>query len=325
MELVGNLMGNSLVFSVIIPLYNKADTVGRTLRSVQAQTYRDFEVVVVDDGSTDNGLLEVEKFRDLFPLKVVRQQNAGVSVARNTGAQHSSAPYLAFLDADDEWLPGYLDEIMSMMRKWPNIEVYGTNYYYMLERCVVSNRVWGRTQRLIDFQKAWITRCPIHTSSSVVKKSAFHAVGGFERGHSYYEDAELLFKLSRRGMFCVSQLPLLKYNTDAIVRATGSDKPFSAYAHWSYIEATFASGGICNGLERVARAEVERRLIENFLHNRLNCSFQIKAGFPHMFNTVGRVGDMLLDRQKFSSWFIAVCIKIKYFVVARLAIRRQSI
>ena len=82
-------MKSNCLFSVIIPLYNKADTIARTLCSVQAQTCRDFEVVVVDDGSTDDGVMTAEKYQDCFSLKVVHQLNSGVSVARNTGVNNS--------------------------------------------------------------------------------------------------------------------------------------------------------------------------------------------------------------------------------------------
>ena len=311
-------MKSNCLFSVIIPLYNKADTIARTLCSVQAQTCRDFEVVVVDDGSTDDGVMTAEKYQDCFSLKVVHQLNSGVSVARNTGVNNSHGEYLAFLDADDEWLPGYLEEIKRMMDEFPHAEVYGTNYFCVSGQRLVINRPWGRTRKLVDFQKAWTRRCPIHTSSSVVKRGAFTAVGGFVANHTYYEDAELLFKLSMRGKFCVSLVPLLRYNTDATVRATGTTKPYCAYAHWCLLEEMLLHGVNIKGFRRVARSEIQRRLTDNFLHNRVDISLGIKSEFPLMFRTVGYEGDLLLNRHNSFSWILAICNKLKYFVLSRL-------
>ena len=318
-------MKKGYLFSVIIPLYNKADTIARTLRSVQAQVCREFEVVVVDDGSTDDGVLTVEQFQDFFPLKIVHQRNSGVSVARNTGAKNSCGEYLAFLDADDEWLPEYLEEIRRMMDEFPAVEVYGSNYFCVAGQRLISNRAWGQTRKLVDFQKAWTKRCPIHTSSSVVRKDAFMAIGGFVPAHTYYEDAELLLKLAQRGLFAVSFVPLMRYNADASLRATGTSKPFSAYAHWIYIEESLAAREMCIGLTRVARLEIRKRLVENFLHNRLDISARIRDEFPLMFSTTGRVGDALLDRRNLFSWVLALCFKVQYFVLVRLAIRMWKV
>ena len=101
--------------SVIIPLFNKAQYVTRAIDSVFAQTYQDFEIVVVDDGSTDGGPELVQKYRDPR-LRLVRQPNQGPGAARNCGIQETTAPYLAFLDADDEWLPDFLSRYLETLR-----------------------------------------------------------------------------------------------------------------------------------------------------------------------------------------------------------------
>jgi len=93
--------------SVIVPLFNKAPYIERALSSVAAQTYRDFELIVVDDGSTDEGPRIVEAFTDL-PIHLIRQENAGPGAARNRGLELAQGELVAFLDADDEWLSNYL-------------------------------------------------------------------------------------------------------------------------------------------------------------------------------------------------------------------------
>src|SRR5437867_3735627 len=95
--------------SVIIPLFNKAPYIARALTSVAAQTNRDFDVMVIDDGSTDDGPRIVEAFNDL-PIRLINQKNAGPGAARNRGLELAQGELVAFLDADDEWLPNYLSE-----------------------------------------------------------------------------------------------------------------------------------------------------------------------------------------------------------------------
>lgn len=316
------MQNNGITFSVLIPLYNKADTIARTLESVVAQTYKNFEVVIVDDGSTDDGVAVAERFKGELQLRVARQKNSGVSVARNTGAQHAKAPYLAFLDADDEWLPGYLEEINRMIEEFPDAEVYGTNYYCVTSRSLICNRAWGKARKLIDFNDAWIRRCPIHTSSSVVRKNAFNAVGGFVPSHRYYEDAELLFKLSPRGKFCVSSIPLLRYNTDAAIRATGAGKPISLYAHWIYFENVLSAGEHILKINKVVKWDLSRRFVENFIHGNIAASKEICDTYPYMVKSMGWIGGLLLRHNDPIAWIVAIIAKGYFVILSRLAVKR---
>ena len=101
----------SLLFSVVIPLYNKADTIERTLRSVQAQKCRDFELIIVNDGSTDNSLEVVRALSNEIPLQIIDKPNGGVSSARNAGASAAKGRFIALLDGDDVWFPDHLERL----------------------------------------------------------------------------------------------------------------------------------------------------------------------------------------------------------------------
>jgi glycosyltransferase involved in cell wall biosynthesis len=114
-------------FSVVIPLYNKQDYVKDTIKSVLEQSFQDFEIVVVDDGSTDNSVNIVQAIGDPR-IRIIRQKNAGVSVARNTGIKEARADYIALLDADDIWLSEFLSTIHDLIARYKNAGLYATAY-----------------------------------------------------------------------------------------------------------------------------------------------------------------------------------------------------
>ncbi|WP_193016646.1 glycosyltransferase family 2 protein [Proteus sp. FME41] len=115
-------------FSIIIPLYNKELYINKTINSVLNQTYQNFEIIIVDDGSTDNSLFIAKSILDPRII-ITEQENAGVSVARNTGIKHSSGDYLVFLDADDIYLPNALEHFNNLINIYPNNNFFCTNYY----------------------------------------------------------------------------------------------------------------------------------------------------------------------------------------------------
>ena len=117
------------MISVVIPLYNKAHQIANTLYSVLKQTFRNFEIVVVDDGSTDNSVQEVEKVNDIR-IRIIHQKNAGVSAARNKGIEEARYNLIAFLDADDEWKPEYLETQYNLFLKYPQCNVYACGYEF---------------------------------------------------------------------------------------------------------------------------------------------------------------------------------------------------
>ena len=107
-----------MMISVVIPLYNKENCVARTIESVLNQTYNSFEIVVVNDGSTDNSLKVVSSIKD-ERIKIFSKKNEGVSIARNFGIQQSKGEYICFLDADDEWNPNFLESMCEAIKMFP--------------------------------------------------------------------------------------------------------------------------------------------------------------------------------------------------------------
>ncbi len=115
------------LFSVVIPLYNKANTVKRTVNSVLNQTCQDFEIVVVDDGSIDNSTSIVQEIGD-DRITVIQQPNNGVSEARNKGIEHAKGQFITFLDADDEYDPNHLETLKQLIDTFPDYNVYATSF-----------------------------------------------------------------------------------------------------------------------------------------------------------------------------------------------------
>ncbi|ODP96829.1 hypothetical protein BGL48_15705 [Salinivibrio sp. SS3] len=118
---------SSPFFSVVIPLFNKEKHIKKTLTSVLDQTFQSFEIIVVDDGSQDKSVGVVESINDPR-IRVISQKNSGVSSARNLGIKKAETEYIAFLDADDLWLPDYLQSIYSLINEFPGAGIYSTGY-----------------------------------------------------------------------------------------------------------------------------------------------------------------------------------------------------
>lgn len=184
-----------MAFSIVIPLYNKEKYIDRTVRSVLSQTYEDFEVIVVDDGSTDNSVAVLKQFND-GRIRIVRQENAGVSAARNRGIKEAKNELIAFLDADDEWLPTYLSTIHELVLEYPVCSVFATNYIIkeeaggkVLETCIVGLPD-NFTEGIITDYFGIVSRSNplLWTSAVVVRKQALMYIGGFPEGITSGED-----------------------------------------------------------------------------------------------------------------------------------------
>ena len=182
------------MISVVIPLYNKEALVGRTLESVLAQSYRDFEVVVVDDGSRDGSAAVVESFDDPR-IRLIRQANAGVSAARNRGIAESRGEFIALLDADDIWRENYLQTQFELTQKYTQCDVFATNYCFCnskgVERATIIRKLPfdGEDGILTNyFEVASCSHPPLWTSAVMMRKGAIESIGGFPVGIKSGED-----------------------------------------------------------------------------------------------------------------------------------------
>lgn len=184
-------------FSIVMPCYNGEKTLPATLDSVCAQTFKDFEVVIVNDGSTDSSPQIIESYAGRLPLKIVTQKNSGLGAARNAGISHSSGEFVAFLDADDLWLDAKLQRVFELISKL-NGEVDVICHYENMQREGVSLRVLkhGPYTNYLDLLLKGNTLSP---SATCVRRSMLNGVGLFSldaKGHGA-EDWDLWLKLAK--------------------------------------------------------------------------------------------------------------------------------
>ncbi len=195
----------SLAVSVVVPLFNGQRFIGQALASVFSQTMPAHEVIVVDDGSTDDGLAVVMHFAQTHPVKIVRQQNAGQSAARNAGIAQSTGALVALLDQDDVWYPHHLEDLA---KPFAAVQPASLGWVYSnLDEIDESGRLVARQvldQTRCAHPKVDLFGCLRHDmfilpSASLLLRQAFDAVGGFDERLSGYEDDDLFVRLFSAG------------------------------------------------------------------------------------------------------------------------------
>ena len=185
-----------LNLSVVIPLYNKAPYIERAIRSVLAQTFQDFEIIVVDDGSTDNSPEIVKSISD-SRIRLIQQENAGVSAARNKGIWEAKTDLIAFLDADDAWKPKFLETILRLRKKFPEAGAYATAYEIHEHNGKIVRPKYKAIppppwEGLIpNYFRSTLGQPPVSSSSVAIPKYVFEDVGGFPVGETLGEDLDM--------------------------------------------------------------------------------------------------------------------------------------
>lgn len=186
--------------SVVIPLYNKRNCIRETLRSVFNQSYTDFEVVVVDDGSTDGSLEVVREFSDKR-LRIIEKPNSGVSATRNAGIAASANEWIAFLDADDIWTSFHLETLVKVHNQHPKAEVLCSNYEKFSSNENYVDKLEKIEQKMTcfivkDFYLRLLSgKHVIWSSTAVVRKDCFEKVGWFDERLIKGEDLDLWARL----------------------------------------------------------------------------------------------------------------------------------
>jgi hypothetical protein len=211
--------------SIVIPLYNKAPYVRRALDSIRAQTFSDFEVIVVDDGSTDEGARIIESYPDAR-FRLVTQPNAGPGPARNRGMAEAQGEFIAFLDADDEWLPDYLSESLRLLESY-GTEVAAISSGYIEYPASVSREEMWRARGVRDGVHRLNAQTPpalaVHMLaymspwSTIARANVIRKWGGFYSREKclYAEDAFLWLKVLLNEAVAFNLKPLVRFHVEA--------------------------------------------------------------------------------------------------------------
>lgn len=228
------------MFSIIIPLYNKAQYVFKCIESVMNQSFRDFELIIINDGSTDNSMGVVKLFKD-SRIKVIEQNNSGVSSARNYGVKVAKNDFIAFLDADDWWSPNYLEEIHGLIRKYPKAGLWAAKYYKVRNGHNIEANIGLENNfqdGYINYIKSYTETMwmPVTSSSFVSRKPVFDEFGGFNPELRIGEDFDLWIRIALKYKIAFFNKPLVYYNQDVNIqnRAIGGLKIYKPENHYIF-------------------------------------------------------------------------------------------
>lgn len=235
-------------FSIIMPLYNKAPYVAKAIGSVLSQTFTDYEMVILDDGSSDDSYdVALKAIEGRANCHIHRQQNAGVSTARNKAAALSQGDFLCFLDADDWWEPAFLAKMSELINEYPEAGIYGTGY-------TIINETKHRTRVASigvepGFEKGYINYCkvyangiymPLWTGAVCVPSGIYKEMGGFKPFLKLGEDFDLWIRIALKYKVAFLNAPLSNYFQDSTPqwRAVGHLQKPSAHMLWNlgYLE-----------------------------------------------------------------------------------------
>lgn len=221
------------LFSIIIPLYNKRDEIGRALKSVLDQTFQDFEIIVINDGSTDGGEEEVGAITDRR-VQLLHQKNSGQGAARNAGIKYANGWFISFLDADDSWATDHLHVILGLILKFPLAGAYCTSFSYKKEGIngvypVVFKRNLPHPWEglLLNYLDILVNETsPIITNSICVRKSLLEQLAGFDIQLPLAQDVDLWIRIFLKSTIAYSTKATSFYHLGTANQVTkSSDRP----------------------------------------------------------------------------------------------------
>lgn len=216
------------MFDIVMPLFNKEIYVSRTIEGVLAQSCEDWRLFVVDDGSSDGSVKAVERFGDPR-ITLIRQANAGPGAARNTGILAGKAEWIAFLDADDLWMPNHLTALDELRQQFAEAVLIGTAYLHWTGNDVPAPPPSGAARLIRYFHEASQRRAPFYTSSAAFSREAVEAVGLLEHV-TVGDEMDLWVRLALHGPVAAStkQTVLYRVGTGGITDSNVTEAPRTA-------------------------------------------------------------------------------------------------
>jgi glycosyltransferase involved in cell wall biosynthesis len=223
-------------FSIVIPVFNKEKFVAKTIKSVLAQAFSDFEIIVVDDGSTDESEAKILEIND-NRIRYYSKKNEGVAVARNFGVDKATSDYVCFLDADDYWYPDFLKTMYQHTSEIPAQKVFVAAIEIETQnKLIKANYSIPKKSdfEIVDFFEASQKECVLWTSSVCIHKSVFEKVGLFDTKIKHGEDTELWIRIGLQFPIIFINKVLARYVYDAESVSRNLDYYFEPYTFEKY-------------------------------------------------------------------------------------------
>jgi len=218
------------MFSIVIPLYNKELSIQSTICSVLNQRFQDFEILVVNDGSTDNSVNAVEKINDAR-IRLINQTNQGVSAARNRGITEAQFEWIVFIDGDDLWLENHLTEVTKMIAAFPAEKFFTTSFIYSDNRSLFKHKRNSTVFKVENYFKQATKELLVWTGTAVIHKECFDTVGLYNTSLKNGEDTELWNRMARKFDLVKSSHITAIYRIEAENRTTLSRDLESTYIY----------------------------------------------------------------------------------------------
>jgi len=319
------------MISVVIPLYNKEKSIVRTLESVKAQAFTDYECIIVNDGSTDHSAQVVEQWLHTLdsssisdatsnvvtPIKqlccpsirLINQPNGGVSSARNRGIEEAQGNYIAFLDGDDLWAPTYLEEVAKLISDCPDANLYCMGYYEMFDdgRLVEVGKISPKFNGYLEHP--WQGEYGFATGSTAIcRRDVLKEIGGFDTRMTHGEDLDVWWHLLLRGKGACCGKRLAFYRQDGENRAMNRVIPLEK--HIPYFIDKFADDRAKNAefrkyfdmqmvyrlfpylLDKQYKKEA-KRLADLLDYSQLKWSMHLRMQWPHIYRIYEKLKSFL--------------------------------
>jgi len=203
-------------FSIIIPLFNKENFIKNTLKSVLNQSFIDFEVIIINDGSTDKSEEKILEFNDVR-IQYFYKENGGVSAARNFGIEKAKSNYITFIDADDYWYPNFLQEMFENSNRFPELKVFSAVIEVETSKKVIPSSysiVKTGDCEIVNYFDASLKETVICTSCAVFHKSVFEKTGNFDINLKSGEDTDMWIRIGLNYPILFSWKILARYVYD---------------------------------------------------------------------------------------------------------------
>ncbi|HJJ41821.1 MAG TPA: glycosyltransferase, partial [Methanocorpusculum sp.] len=262
--------------TVVIPLYNKVNEVKRAIDSVFSQTVQDFELIVIDGGSTDGSLDVIKQYEYDSRYHLIHQKSKGVSDGRNQGIVAAASDLIAFLDADDEWLPDFLEKILILRNKFPYAGLYGTGFLYCRVDHFLPSNIYGSNLDeeyiiLSSYFKVLLSNKSIFCqSSSAIPKNIFKKVGLYNTEYNYGEDWELFNRIAMEFdvAYCTTPHTIYHLVADNKLTVKYCKIPHEHSAFWEYV----------NKLPKTKLAEYDKNKLDDINFYLESCELDTARG-----------------------------------------------